>query len=244
MKLYLIRHAESTNNAIVWRTGLYKDWVPDPGLTEIGHQQAERLAQLLASQFGEPLQPPPSKQTEFGITHLYCSLMTRAILTAMPIAEACGLRLMALDNIFERGGIFKINQDSIRVGLPGPTRHYFRERFPTLILPESVGDRGWYDRPFETESMFLERMKKVVPEIINRHAETKDTVALVTHGDFIDQFVNQLMGVERHPKNYESIFQINWFFSNASISRISFITGSPIVVYLNRLDHLSPELMM
>ena len=86
-------------------------------------------------------------------------------------------------------------------------------------------------------------MKKVVPEIINRHAETEYTVALVTHGDFIDEFVNQLMGVERHPNNYANRFRMNWLFNNASISRISFITGSPIVVYLNRIDHFSPELI-
>lgn len=92
--------------------------------------------------------------------------------------------------------------------------------------------------------MFLERMKKVVPQIINRHAGTDHTVALVVHGDFIDQFVNQLMRVERHRNNYASRFKMNWLFHNASISRISFITGSPLVAYLNRIDHLSPNLIM
>ena len=245
MKLYLIRHAQSANNAIYSGRGSYKGRVPDPDITEIGHQQAQRLAQLLADESGELRQNPSScaSSSEFGITHLYCSLMTRTILTGTYIAEACGLTLMALDNTFERGGIYEANADGIRVGLPGPTRHYFMARFPKLILPESVGDRGWYDRPFETESMFVERMKRVVPEIVNRHAGTEHHVALVAHGDFIDQFVNELMGVERQQNNYGSGWEANWAFNNTSISRIDFATASPTVVYLNRIDHLSAELV-
>ncbi|MGB0383740.1 MAG: histidine phosphatase family protein [Ardenticatenaceae bacterium] len=244
MTLYLIRHAQSVNNAIYLRTGSYKGGVPDPDLTEIGHQQAQRLAQLLADESAEPRKNPFSNQTGFGLTHLYCSLMTRTIQSAMYIAEACGLRLTALDNTFERGGISQLNEDGIRVGLPGPKRHYFEERFPTLILPESMDKAGWYgSRPFETESMFVERMKKVVPEILNRHAGTEDSVALVAHGRFIDQFVNQLMGVERHPNNYATPWKVNWAFHNTSISRIDFAMDCTLVIYLNRIDHLSADLI-
>ena len=246
MKLYLIRHAQSTNNALNARTGSYtsKGRASDPDLTEIGYQQAQKLAQLLANESGELHQHSLSKQTGlgFGLTHIYCSLMTRAILTAMPIAEACGLRLRALDNTFERGGIYEMNEQGIRVGLPGPTRHDFMDRFPTLILPESIGDTGWYDRPFETEEMFIERIKRVVPELINRHVHTEDSVALVAHVHFIDQFINELMGVERDPNNYANKWKINWALYNTSISRIEIVMGCTLVVYLNRIDHLSAAL--
>lgn len=243
MKLYLIRHAESVNNALYSRTGGQEGRVPDPDITEIGHQQAQRLARLLADESAEPRKTLSSKQTGFGLTHLYCSLMTRTIQTGSYIAEACGLKLITLNNTFERGGIYQINEHGIPVGLPGPGRYYFMDRFPKLILPESIGQTGWYNRPFETESMFVQRMKKAVREIINRHAGTEHSVALVAHGHFIDQFVNELMRIERHTNNYTNEFKLNWKFHNASISRIEFVDGATIVVYLNRIDHLSADLV-
>ncbi len=241
MKLYLIRHAQSANNAIYARTGSYQGGVPDPEITDIGHQQTQRLAQLLADESAE-LRPSLSP-SGFGLTHLYCSLMTRTIQTAIPIAQACGLKLIALEDTFERGGLYKRNEDGSRVGLPGPARAYFMRRFPGLVLPESLGETGWYNRPFETVEMFVERMKRVVPNLINRHAGTEDSVALITHGHFIDQFLNEMMGVERHSHNYSGRWEVNWGFHNTAISRIDFVNDSQIVMYLNRIDHLSPDLM-
>lgn len=87
-----------------------------------------------------------------------------------------------------------MNEQGIRVGLPGPTRHDFMDRFPTLILPESIGD------------------------------------------------INELMGVERDPNNYANQWKINWALYNTSISRIEVVMGCTLVVYLNRIDHLSAEL--
>lgn len=243
MRLYLIRHAQSANNAIYARTGSYQGAVLDPDITDIGHQQAQRLAQLLADESAESRPSLSPNGMGFGLTHLYCSLMTRTIQTATYIAQARGMKLMALDNTFERGGLYKRNEDGIRVGSLGPARAYFMTRFPDLILPESLGERGWYDRPFETVDMFVERMKTVVPELINRHLGTEDRVALVAHGHFIDQFLNELMGIERHSHNYSQRWEVNWAFHNTAISRIDFVEGTQIVFYLNRIDHLSPDLM-
>ena len=53
MQLYIIRHAQSYNNALT-------DWterVSDPPLTELGEQQADLLAAYLASTPAEAEQP-------------------------------------------------------------------------------------------------------------------------------------------------------------------------------------------
>ncbi|MEM7346654.1 MAG: histidine phosphatase family protein [Chloroflexota bacterium] len=243
MRLYLIRHAESLNNAIYSEAGEGKDRQPDPEITEIGHQQAALLAAYLANPTTEPRQSPfsPKKDYGFGLTHLYCSLMTRSILTAEYIAEACGIPYTALPNLFEKGGIYNLEENGDKIGLPGPNRSYFTERFPTLILPEDLGDEGWYNRPFEMEEAFFERVKGIIPDIKARHLDTDDCVGLVVHGDLIDQFINELMQAPRHSANYKGSWQANWATHNTSVTRIDFDKATHIVVYINRIDHLPTE---
>ena len=245
MKLYLIRHGESANNALESSGGAATGRSPDPELTEAGHQQAALLGPHLAHPGMEPRQHPtePMAAHDFGLTHLYCSLMTRSILTANYIADACGLQPVALPDLFERGGIYEEDENGQKSGKPGPNRTYFSERFPDLILPDSLGDAGWYSRPAESTEDFLLRLKRVVADLKERHLETNDHVAMVVHGDFIDQFVNELMGVVRHSANYTSPWIANWAFHNTSISRIDFRGDAQTVLYLNRIDHLPPELI-
>ena len=244
-KLYLIRHAQSTNN-VIWDGGdHHPDRHPDPEITELGHRQAETLGRHLADPRGEPRQHPfaVQQQAHFGLTHVYCSLMTRSILTAEYIACACGLELHALPDIFEKYGIYDADEKGVAVGLPGPGRSYFEQRFPDLNLPPDVDDGGWWNRPVEDEDSFVQRVRGVVSEIGRRLSGGDECVAMIAHGDFIDQFVNELMGVDRHAHNYANHWVANWTFHNTSISRFDFIDGSHNVVYLNRIDHLPNELV-
>ena len=68
MELYLIRHGQSTNNRGDAR-------VPDPPLTELGKQQADRTGKALGN---------------LGITRLYCSAMLRAVQTAAIVGGHLG----------------------------------------------------------------------------------------------------------------------------------------------------------
>jgi 2,3-bisphosphoglycerate-dependent phosphoglycerate mutase len=247
MKLYLIRHGESANNVIYSNNGEAGDRVPDPELTERGHQQAILLANHLADEQGEPQQHPwltrAGGQQGFGLTHVYCSLMTRSILTAQYVAKSCKLPLLVHADIYEKYGMYEETADGTKFENPGNDRTYFNERFPDLELPAALGHEGWYNRPVETEELFLRRSKQVVLDFEHRHADTDDCVAMVTHGDLIDQLVNGLTGARRHPENYSSYWDANWAFHNTSITRIDFISGSRVFVYTNRLQHLPPELV-
>ena len=247
MKLYLIRHAESANNAILAANGDESGRVPDPEITEIGHQQARHLGDHLAHPEGDSRQPSFADGRQgaqnYGLTHLYCSLMTRSILTAEYIAGACNLPLFAHLDIFERGGIYDVEADGSSTGLPGPGRSYFAERFPNLVVPASVGEAGWYARPAETDAQFVARTDKALRDIVGRHKDTDDSVAMVVHGDFIDQAVNGLLGLSRWTENYRTAWMGNWAAHNTSITRFDLLADAKVVVYTNRLDHLAVDLV-
>ena len=240
-KLYLIRHAQSENN-VIWdgRGDHQPGRKVDPEITAAGYRQAEVLSAHLTHPESEPRQHPFQAKTEshFGLTHVYCSLMTRSILTAKHITDASGLPLQAMPDIFEKHGIYDLDEQGNMHDVPGPDRGYFNQRFPDLGLPDDFNDSGWWSRPVEDDARFLQRMKKLVEKIA-----VDDHVAMVVHGDFLDQFVNELMGVVRHQPNYDSHWVGNWTFHNTSISRIDFLQDAASVIYLNRTDHLPNELI-
>ena len=47
----------------------------------------------------------------------------------------------------------------------------------------------------------------------------------------------------RKQENYDNPWVANWVFHNTSISRIDFESGAHNVVYLNKIDHLAPQLV-
>ena len=245
MRLYLIRHAESANNALYAQTGSWHGRNSDPEITERGHRQSQRLGQLIANPDAETINLPFEKDDNhsFGLTHLYCSLMTRSILTAHYVAEACQLPLKALPHTHERGGIYDLHRDGTKTGLAGRKRSYFTTRWPTLQLPDSVTEDGWYQRPFETNKRFLGRVQQAVSDLLNWHQGSQDRVALVAHGDFIDQFVNNIMGMPHNHANDTGDWAPNWAHNNTSITRIDMIQERKVMIYLNRVDHLTPELV-
>jgi 2,3-bisphosphoglycerate-dependent phosphoglycerate mutase len=184
-----------------------------------------------------------AERIDFRLTHVYCSLMTRSVVTAGYVAEACGLALEARPDIFEKHGIYQAGDDGAREGLPGPGRAYFEQRFPELALPGGIDEEGWWNRPYEEEDEFIERVKSVVAATGLRLADSDEHIAMISHGDFIDQFVNELMGVDRHRHNYDNHWVANWTFHNTSISRVDFVDGARNIVYLNRIDHLQNPLV-
>lgn len=239
-RLYLIRHAQSTNNARWTGSDFTTDREPDPDITPIGHQQSAALASHLANAQGEPRQHPYLRMDTqaFGITHVYCSLMSRSIQTAQYVCDTLALPMVAVDDVFEKHGIYDVDADGAPSALPGPGRDYFAQRFPSLTLPAAMNDDGWWSRPFEADAAFVTRTKAAAERFATRLAASDEHIALITHGDFIDEFINQVMQVPRHQDNYQSGWLTNWTFHNTSITRIDFVDSACTCVYLNRIDHL------
>lgn len=242
MKLYLIRHAESANNVLYGSPDEASARSPDPEITDTGHHQASALARHLANPGNGSGADETIDNASYGLTHLYCSLMTRSMVTADYVARACEIKLEALPDIFERKGIYEFDGTGREIGLPGPGRSYFSERFPEVSLPPSVNHSGWWNRPAETDEQFVIRVKQSLEDVKQRHAHTDDCVGMVVHGDYINQCINELTGTQSRDENGDARCS-NWVLHNTSISCFDVIPGSHDVVYLNRIDHLQPELV-
>lgn len=241
MQFYFIRHGQSENNQLWAETGSSEGRSEDPDLTPVGRQQAELVAQFLAQ--GDPTATVNPRVYDvqnvggFGITHLYCSLMLRAVATGTTIAQALGLPLVAWEQVHEEGGIHhKDEETDLRIGLPGKNRSYFETHFPDLILPDSLGEEGWWNRPFEAYEERPLRAQRFLADLLDRHGGTEDRVAVVSHGGFYNQLLRAILSL---PDGSSFWFALN----NAAITRIDFGNEEFVLSYSNRTDFLSRDLI-
>ena len=238
MQLYYIRHAQSENNAL-YTSGNYDKRRKDPELTETGRKQVILLAQTLKS--GQVLTSPEEvdfqNRNGYGITHVYTSLMVRAIATGEVIARTLGLPLEVWEDIHETGGIFYYDEDTGEpIGHAGKNRAYFENHHPELILPDTLDEGGWWNRPFEEYEARVERGRRVLRKLITRHGNSDDRVAFVSHGGFYNHFLLAILGLDRRDGF--------WFLmNNTGITRIDFSGEDTVLVYQNRLDHLPADLV-
>ncbi len=247
MQLYFIRHAQSANNALYAETGASLGRSPDPPLSAVGVRQLPHLAALLAH--GDPAaaapRNDPGNRRGFNLTHIYTSLMERAILTASAIAEATGLPVTGWLDVHEHGGIFEIDPESEeRRGLPGPGRAELASRFPSLELPPDLADEGWWNRPIEEEGPLFARASRFLEALVERHGSGDDRVAVVSHAGFYHAVLRALLGLpSAFPRPDDGPTAVYFGLNNAAVTRIDIQQERRAIVYLNRLDHLPAELI-
>lgn len=261
MQLYFIRHGQSSNNALWDQTGSSTGRSHDPILTETGRRQAYLLGEFLrdsGSSFSPDGQDLQNK-AGFGLTHLYTSLMVRAVETGTIVAHALQLPLIAWVDLHEGGGIYLDDEASGEaVGLPGNPRSFFHNNYPGLVLPERLDESGWWNRPFESRLERRTRARRVLAELLRRHGNRSDRVAFISHGGFYNHLMAVMLKppeVDRppSPKSVEALNGDNviitderevWFnMNNTAITRIDFVEEEIKLVYMNRLDFLPPELV-
>ena len=246
MQLYFIRHGQSMNNAH-WQDPTYKE-SPDPALTEAGLEQAQLLSDFLArSQFiSQPSGWDPHNRHGFGLTHIYTSLMERAVHTALPTVRRLRLPFQAWTEIHESGGIFGRDGEMKFQGLPGKTRAWFEANVPELTLPSSLNGGGWWNnRPQEQEEEAYERAKCVWADLLVRHGdregELEQRVVFVSHGGFFTHLVCAMLDL---PWRQASNGLKSWFLlNNCSISRFDVNRQDVTLCYMNRTDHLPDRLI-
>lgn len=228
MKLYLIRHAESENNALRHET-IHRRKV-DPDLTPLGYQQRDLLARHIASE-------AEAVGEGHAFTHLYTSAMYRSLLTTAPISEALDMAPMVWPDLHEKGGMY-LNRDGCVRGYGGMTRAEIERDFPAYQLPATVCADGWYDRSLgrEPEEHSLQRAIRVAWALRSR-ADSDEVIALVSHAGFLDILLAAIF--EHLP--YKPKF-MRYYHDNTAITRINFYQGWTTLHYLNRVDHLSAAL--
>ncbi len=235
MQLYIIRHAQSYNNALT-------DWterVSDPPLTELGERQADRLAEYLASTPEETDEPGSGahyvNRTGFRFTRLFTSAMRRSLQTAAPIGEAIGLQPEVWVDIHETGGVFLDYHEGR--GLPGLKRAEMAAQFPTFRLSPEVTEDGWWNRGQESKEEWLERAARVAAELRERYATSDERIGLVTHGGFADKLLHTLFGHTMPPR-------VILPHRNTAITRLDFCDDGAIYMqYFNRVEHLPSALL-
>ncbi len=239
MQFYFIRHGQSTNNLLWQRVGSSQGRSEDPELSAVGRRQAEILAQHLRQSNPNVATRDHDNQNlaGFGITHLYASLMVRSLATGTAIAQALDLPLIAWDDIHERGGIW-LEDDGTgeRLGQPGKNRAFLEALYPHVVLPPSLGDAGWWGRPYETAEQWATRAQRFLRELSERHGGTKDRVAVISHAGFYNELMTRLLAL---PTQNGYWFALN----NAAITRIDFHVDGTVLVYSNRVDFLPAELV-
>jgi len=248
MQLYLIRHGQSTNNARWDAQESYEiDRSSDPTLTEKGVRQAELLADFLAySKPGEEdFWRDPQNRLDFGLTHIYCSLMQRAIHTGSIIANRLNLPLIGLPEAHEVGGIYleSVVNDVVEISWEhGVTNEFLSAYYPQLILLKPIDNKGWWRGGKEDKDLPLKRAQSVLNWIKERHLASDDRVAIVTHGGFTNYLLRVMLRISlEEPDNRKLDYRL--IYNNCAISRFDFVDNRILMVYHNRADFLTDDLI-
>ncbi len=237
MQLYFIRLAQSANNQLYDETGSWNGRDSDPELTEVGHEQARRLAEHIACAPGETSRRDYVNRNGFGFTHLYSSPMVRALATASYLSAALNLPLVVWEDLHEVGGIFVIDSETgEHIGQLGRSRSELAARFPQAQLPSTLTETGWWNRAHETVELQVRRARRFVYELIERHGGTTDRVAVVSHGGFYNFVLAEMLSIQADNGFWFSI-------NNTGITRLNFDPEGIGLAYANRVEHLPAELI-
>ena len=171
MHLFLIRHGQSHVNLDDWEGGYV-----DTGLTPLGHQQSERLAQWIAE--------------HVRAEALYTSTMARALETTVYLANTLGLETRPDDRLREFGNCYAD-------GTPVPS-----EAMP-IHYAEFWGSERPYTRISERgESWLLFRLRvgSFIDDVLARHGadNPEGGVLVVCHGGGIDAAADYIFNIGAH----------------------------------------------
>ena len=165
MELFLVRHAQSLNNARPQR-----ERIPDPPLTDVGHRQCDFLAERIRS---------------LQLSRLFCSPFLRTLQTAEHICRAADISVEVRTVLHEQGGCISGWNLDTYVGRPGMNHVEIRARFPDFHVSPEIDSEGWWgSKPFEVEQVARRRAAQLYAQTIEEFASTSDRVAYVMHGEF------------------------------------------------------------
>lgn len=239
MRLFFIRHGQSENNALWAKNGTEIDRVPDPNITDMGRRQIEATARFLDF----CLTPDLSAGTditcgfETGNIVLYCSLMSRAIQSAIVIGERLNIPVLAHLDIHESGGIYRDDPETgSQIGEKGLSKDEIERLYPQVNLPSKISKDGWWDRPFEERDLRKERVKRVLAWLREAYAPTNDTILMVSHAGFYNYFMREALGID-HDAHI-------WFeFFNGAITLFNFDNDNVNIFYCNRFDFIPIDIV-
>lgn len=219
MQLYLIRHAESENNA----KPIHRR-VEDPALTAVGRLQAKHLGDW-------------SKTLHIDV--LVSSPVRRALQTTRFVADAKRRHVHVWADCFEEGGIYSgFGPDAITGG-PGLSRqevisHIGNESMATLDA--TITDNGWYGRNRETPEEAVARATSVITRLATAFATTNQAVAAVIHADFKRKLLVQMLDGSVDANRLGPL-------RNTGITKVNFDGDRWTLDWFNSVSHLPARLI-
>lgn len=216
--LFLIRHAQSENNAKP-----DAERIPDPGITDMGVKQSDHLA---------------SRVDRYAPTLIYTSPFLRTLQTVAPLASKLGLHPVIRQDLFEQGGCYSGHEVGKRTPERGMSRSKIESLYPRWPIDERIGESGWNALPrYETIDMARERARRVrkwYESEMQLHAQHR--VMMMIHADFKVRLLEAMLEIDDlDPVVAEPI--------NTSVSCLLYENNRWKLHYWNDFHHLPSELV-
>ena len=220
MELYLIRHAESANNA----RPTYER-VEDPAITPVGRLQAVHLADWLATLAADALITSP---------------FLRTLQTAIPILESTSFTMQIWHNVFERGGCFRGYDETNLAGAMGMSRgqilRTLGQHAGRCTLDESIDDEGWWGEQEPELDIEAERRSREVCERLLSTFGAEQVVVLLIHADLKRLMLTEMMD------DHVNVSKLGPM-RNAGITKVNRVNGRWQLDYFNSVTHLPARLI-
>ncbi|OED39401.1 hypothetical protein AB833_15865 [Chromatiales bacterium (ex Bugula neritina AB1)] len=218
LKLYLVRHGESANNALP-----DAQRVNDPLLTERGQQQAQLLGERFHQKATGELEPDL----------LLTSAFTRTIQTLRPMATLLAKKPQIWTELYEVGGCYDGHLPGQMIGAPGLSRSQLQERYPEYIIPDDIDDNGWFRlENAETHAQAAVRAEQQAERLLETFYGQDIVVLCLIHADFKNLLLQQFLPDQERLQ-----------LANTSVTLLHFEEKVPSVVAINDTQHLSAELI-
>ncbi|MEM6469404.1 MAG: histidine phosphatase family protein [Planctomycetota bacterium] len=220
MELYLIRHAESGNNALP----TYRR-VEDPPITAVGGLQADHLAAWLETLSADVFITSP---------------FLRTLQTAKAVLERVRWDLRIWHNVYERGGCFRGYKPGEISGRPGLGRSgILRQLSPhesRCRLDETIREEGWHENTEqETDDQAIRRTREVCERLVSE-LDDNSVVVLLIHADLKRLMLDHLLGTNIN-------VQLLGNTRNTSVTRLNYSGGDWQLDYFNSVSHLPAKLI-
>jgi broad specificity phosphatase PhoE len=169
VKIYLLRHGESTDDIVDCYGG-----IADFPLTDAGRKTAKELAAQLA---------------DSGIQVLYSSPYKRAYETATVVGEALGCEVNVIHHLHERNsygvlsGVNKAKAKEIFAHIVDQLKHKPGSYYSDELLPGA-----------EPRDEFDDRVRNAFDQVVGDAAEY-DVIGIVTHGNVTRSTYRNILGV-------------------------------------------------
>ena len=209
MDVYVVRHAESANNALGVATIENDAREPDPGLTARGEAQCARVRARGAAAAAAAAAASGAREVE-----VWSSPMRRCLMTADALARGLGVRFGVRGDVHEHGGCFRgARGGGGVVGLPGMTKAEMEDAFPACDVPMEL-EHGWWspERGCESVRDAQERARGTAEWLwtraraMNALEEPVKDLYIVAHGMFIDMLFKTLFNAPRTTGKQPSLF--------------------------------------